>query len=205
MRWFILAVASLALVVLLPADRGVAYPKPEQAEQGRWVVSMQFRPMRMISITDRVTGKKVLYWYLLYTVANDTGQDNVQFNPDFTLLTDTNKLYRDVLDMTAFQAIKARHSNMMLLNPIEVSGPLRAGQGFAKDGVAIFKEIDRDTDAFKVFVSGISDDSRSVVNPITGVKTNLYRTLERSYRQPGDKEEINQDKIFFVGQRYIYR
>ena len=159
----------------------------------------------MITVTDRVTGKRALYWYLLYTVTNDTDEMTVRFSPDFTLLTDTNKVYRDVLDMSVFQVIQKRHRDLMIENPIEIAGPLQQGPGFAKDGVAIFKEIDRKADAFKVFASGLRDDSQSVVNPITGKKTNLYKTMERSYRQPGDARRVDRDRIRFVGQRYIYR
>ncbi len=204
MRKLLLILAALVLVVVLPMDRSIAYPKIEDGEAGRWTLNMQFRPMRMISVTDP-GGKPALYWYVLYTVTNDTDQESVRFNPDFKLLTDTNKIYRDVLDMNAFEAIKRRHKGMMIESPIQIAGPLQRGPGFAKDGVAIFKEIDRKTDAFKVFVSGLSDDSKAVNNPVTGKKTNLYKTLERSYRQPGDRIRVNRDRIFFTGQRYIYR
>jgi hypothetical protein len=205
MRWFMLTLAALAIVVVLPAGRGGAYPKPEENDEGHWTLKIQFRPMRMISVADSVTGKKVLYWYLLYTVTNSTDSDDVQFNPDFTMLTDGNMVYRDVLDSNAFQAIKRKHQDMLLMNPLEISGRIPPGVGFARDGVAIFKDIDRTTDAFKIFVSGISDNSLSVVNPVTGKEAYLFKTLERSYRQPGDSVEVNRDKILFVGERYIYR
>lgn len=206
MRKLLLIPAAVVLLGVLAAGRGAAYPKPEDsAAEDRWTLDIRFRPVRMISVTDRVTGKKVLYWYLLYTVANNTQEQTVRFNPDFTLLTDANQVYRDVLDLTAFEAIKRRHQDMLLENPIEIAGPLHHGEGFAKDGVAIFRDIDRDVDAFKIFVSGISDDVQTVVNPITGEQTSLYKTLERSYQQPGDQREISRDKIYFIGERYIYR
>lgn len=204
MRKLLLILAALTLVAVLPADRGTAYPKIEDGEADRWTLDIQFRPMRMISVIDH-GGKRALYWYVLYTVTNDTDHESVRFNPDFKLLTDANKIYRDVLDMGAFDAIKRRHKDMMLESPIQIAGPLQRGPGFAKDGVAIFKEVARKTDAFKVFVSGLSDDSRVLNNPVTGKKTNLYKTLERSYRQPGDRVRVNRDQIFFTGQRYIYR
>jgi hypothetical protein len=204
-RYLLVSLAAVTLAVMLPMDRCGGYPRPDRNSAGTWRLDRRFRPMRMISVPDPVSKKPMLYWYLIYTVTNDTDQQTVRFNPDFTLLTDKLKVHRDVIDMNAFAAIKRRHKGLLLKSAIEIAGPLQRGVGYAKTGVAIFRGVDRETDSFKVFVSGLSDDSRAVKNPVTGKSTNLYWTLERSYRLPGDKWYIRQDDFIFTGERPIYR
>jgi len=122
------------------------------AQDDLWVVEVQFKPMRLISVevTDPKTKKKTrqLVWYLIYKAINrpldrrpDTSNTRpvnevdpnprTLFVPEFTLVTndkDGTKIYPDVIIPEAQAAIQKRESRRptdpVFKNSVEVVGPL---------------------------------------------------------------------------------
>ncbi len=218
MRGWLLALAILALAAIPGlAGKAAAAPQPSIAPKS-WQLEFEFEDPRRISV--QIPGEKVprTYWYMLYTVSNNSGRD-VQFLPRLEIVTDKLRVVETdaAADPAVFAAIKKLHlrDHPFLLEPLEVMGKLLQGADNAKDSVAIWQDFTGDARQFTVFVGGLSGESVMLPNPaydsakpefITkdlpgGTKTQvpvnpkrfvLYKTLSVAYNLPGDNEARKQ-------------
>ena len=65
----------------------VAGPEPDPASP-HWQLGLSFHDPQRITVQMPGEPEPTTFWYLLFTVTNDTGTD-VQFYPSFRLVTDT--------------------------------------------------------------------------------------------------------------------
>lgn len=149
-----------------------------------WELNFKHGPLERIIFN--VDGKDQTYWYMRYTVTNNSGRD-VLFTPNFQILAETGTFidgYKNVPD-GVFDKIKTLFGNPLLLSPINADGKLLQGDDNAKDAVAIFPALDGNARNFKVFVMGLSGETSEVSNPVTGKPVILQKTLELDYNIPG--------------------
>ncbi len=173
----LLALASTAGVM---ADDDIR-PSPIPVS---WELNFKATPPMRITVD---TGKGgTTYWYVLYTVTNNTHQD-VDFHPAIVRVneiesdltadqakTNPAKASRITTDDAivgihpkVFAAIKKRYANThpFLTSPVEAIGRLLQGRDNARTSVAIFRDPDPRVSKFTIYVSGLSGETKAIPNP----------------------------------------
>ena len=205
MKRNLLASAAIILGLALTATtRLTAAPEPAPIPPtGTWELTFKnFSPERFDTVEN---GKKVTYWYLRYTVTNNTGRA-VLFTPDFELLTDSGQAavaYKGV-DRATYGKIKALWNSKLLESPFEILGRLLEGDDNARDGVAIWANIDGDARFFTILVQGLSNETTTTKNPLTGAEVVLQKTLQLDYKIPGQQIGID-PKPEFKGKKWVMK
>jgi hypothetical protein len=219
------AVGALSLVGLtLAASPNVRQVEPQANVQDPdqintptsklWVLDFRFKDPRIIKVAVPGRGQRVCF-YLWYQVINNTGEPRT-FIPDFELVTqDTNKVYHDQVlprvqdevrkleDPTDYYKIK--NSVTIAAQPIPPSLPNAAPRPVT--GVAIWDDVDPDSNHFAIFVSGLSN-GWSITDPIPPDTKPVVRrkTLQLNFRRTGDRYLQGSNDIRFVPPaQWIYR
>lgn len=187
-----LALAA-ALVAILPT-KSLAKKFPEPSVYPiSWELSFKHGAPRRIIVDVPGTSTPAAYWYITYTVTNNTGAERM-FYPSFELVTADGKRHRGnfAIRQEVFDAIKRRENNRLLETNEKISGQLRQGEDQAKDGVAIWKEPTSSMRNFSIFVGGLSgehvmlkDDDDKPINDSDGQPVILRKTLELDYQLRG--------------------
>jgi hypothetical protein len=146
----------------------------------------------MARIVVNIDGKDVPYWYMRYTVVNNTGKD-ILFAPTFEIVADTGTVQeafkesnnKDNIPSIVFEKIKEQVGNPLLQSPVAVYGKLLQGEDNAKDSVIIFPAFDPEARDFQLFAMGLSGETAEVKNPVTGKSVILQKTLELDLKLPG--------------------
>jgi len=219
------AVGAFSLVGLTlaasPNVRQVA-PEPNVQDPGQintptsklWVFDFRFKDPRLIKVAVPGRGQRLCF-YLWYHVINNTG-DPRTFIPDFELVTqDTNRDYHDQVlprvqdeirrleDPTDYYKIK--NSVTIAAEPIPPSRPNAAPRPVT--GVAIWDDVDPDSNHFAIFVSGLSN-GWSITDPVPPDTKPVVRrkTLQLNFRRTGDRYLEGSNDIRFVPPaQWIYR
>ena len=147
------------------------------------------------------------YWYMVYRVTNPEPRTQ-NFFPIIEVVTaDMRVIPTDMgISPAVFAAIKKRHAQVFpyLVSPNKVLGPLQTGADYARESVAIWRDVDLTSSEFKIYVAGLSGESRLVPNPAydpakpeSGPRTGeraeggnprhftIRKTLEIRYTLPG--------------------
>jgi hypothetical protein len=192
-RRLIASLAALALsaslgLTLLNNTTAYAAPEPSVVPVS-WELNLKHGPVERLFFT--VDGKKKTFWYMRYTVINNTGKD-ILFTPSVELMTDTGQVQEAFKDVPkeVFTRIKELYKNPLLESPNNIVGKLLQGEDNAKDGVVVFGDIDADARDFQIFMSGLSGETAEVKNPTTGKTTVLQKTLVLDYNIPGQAINI---------------
>lgn len=195
----ILAAAALALAA---AARSEPAPKPSTVPLS-WELEFEYKDVRPITLTLPGHKQPQTFWYLLYTVTNRTGGDQI-FVPGFVLFTETGQVLpagRKV-PTTVFKAVQKRHNNPLLEDLAHIAGRILQGEDNAKDGVAIWPDFDPAARKFDVFIGGLSGERAKVALPtpievteegpdgepkkVTRTEVILAKTLGLHYAIPGE-------------------
>jgi len=177
----VVSVAGLAIPSLTP--HALAAPTPSLTPTS-WELTFKHGPLERLMLS--VDGKQKPFWFMRYTVVNNSGRD-VLFTPDFEILADSGDVVHAFKDVpsNAFTKIKEMYKNPLMESPTNIYGKLLQGDDNAKDGVAIFSALDPDSRDFQVFISGLSGETAEVKNPVTDKPVILQKTLELDYNIPG--------------------
>ena len=168
---------------------------------GSWQLDFRFHDLQRIDV--RLPGDRhaTSYWYMLYTVTNNTGRD-VEFYPTFELVTDTMQVVTagDEISPSVYDAIRGRHKKMypFFRTPIDASGKVLQGADNARTSVAVFHDFDANASSLKVFVAGLSGEIERLGNPVYDENQpesaqnrrffTLRKTLAIGYDLPGDPQ-----------------
>lgn len=185
--FLVAALAALVSAAPLPA----VIPGP-----GIWQLDLELHGNPMpVEVTLPGDEKPTRFWYLLYTVTNNTGKD-LTFYPQFDLLSNNLKLMsgnRGILK-PIFEAVRNLYaSTIPLLEPYSmVAGKLLQGQDNARDSLAIFPEFDPNATTVKIFFTGLSNEIVAINHPVDIDKTTnqpkkilLRKTLVLEYQVSG--------------------
>lgn len=162
----LLALLSLCLTPTPPEpEHYITATQPSVAPKS-WELKFRFQDPQPVSVVVPGQREPVRYWYVLYTVENPT-QREVEFYPQFDLVTDTIKAVPSEARVSpeAFQAIKRRTNDPLLLTPEKIIGKIQRGADRARHGVAIFRDFDPKAKGFTIYVSGLSGELKRVKNP----------------------------------------
>ena len=131
------------------------------------------------------------YWYIIYTVVNNTGED-VPFHPDIVRANEietetpdevalkstqaTSSLTIDPAivgpNMRLYESIRSRHAKThpLLVTPVNAIGKLKQGADNAVTSVAIFPELDPKVSRFTIYFGGMSGERIIRPNPLYDAK-----------------------------------
>lgn len=198
-----LAVIAALLVGVLGTSVRAEYPKPSPYPITWEFTFKHSKPERITVETEQ--GRKA-YWYLTYTVINETDQERV-YLPIFQMLTNDGRVIRSDqnIPFAVFEAIKKREKNQFLEPFTQIGGEILLGEEQARDGVAIWEEPGREMGQFSIFVTGLSGESETLkdskgalVKDAEGNPVILRKTLQLKYFVRGDdvlpgEDEVNED------------
>jgi hypothetical protein len=134
-----------------------------------------------------------------FRVTNACDQPVFYF-PQFTLTTETGKLYRNVVDFAAERVAKAR-LHRPLATAVELMGELKPGE--TKEGLAVFPQPDPAADHFELYVGGLTNEYKVVERD--GQSAVLRKVLVVEFYRPGDAYDVYLDKTYTVESRWVWR
>lgn len=147
------------------ASPTTAAPKADEGQE-TWSLDIDYTAPQPILM--KVPGQKApqLFWYFTYTVANDTGEDQM-FTPEIVLYTSTGQIIQAGAGINPFvyQQIKKIHNDPLLLDGLSVTGNLLQGADNAKSGIVVFQNFDPKAAQFDIFFGGLSGDNAVVKLP----------------------------------------
>jgi len=208
-------------VVGLGTGAGRSAPKPSLVPV-TWELDFEYSHPQPITLRLPGQERAQTYWYMLYTITNQTGKDRI-FVPEFVLYTDTGEVLvsGEGVRSSVFQAIQKRHNRPLLLDKESITGRILQGEDNAREGVAIWRDFDPQARGFDVFVGGLSGERVTVKLPapvkvtvmgpagkkVQVVKTEitLVKTLHLQYRLPGEATARDRTKVDPVGKAWVMR
>ncbi|MCB9849521.1 MAG: hypothetical protein H6817_02315 [Phycisphaerales bacterium] len=205
----------VALALCTPA--AFAAPKPSAAVRN-WELDFEFHDLQRIELQLPGDSRPTTYWYLLYTVTNNSGKD-VDFYPSFELVTSSLQVVTagDHISPRVNDAIAARHIKLFpfFRDPTKVAGRLLQGPDNARTSAAVFRNFDPDANALQVFVSGLSGEIVSVPNPVFDPESPesqqnvrffpLRKTFVITYDLPGDVRTRRESPAIRTGTEWVMR
>jgi hypothetical protein len=165
MKRSIVAMILTAMVVMIAVSTARTAPKPA-AVPVSWQLDIHYEDPQPIELTLPGETFPRRYWYVRYTVTNGTGTERI-FVPEFTLYADTGQVLRSGqrVPLSVFKAVKKRHNDPLLKDMTGMTGRLLQGDDNAKDGVAIWEDIDPAAGIFDIFINGLSGETAEVKLP----------------------------------------
>jgi len=202
-------------------DTGKPYPKPLIVPLD-WQFKIELGKFRPIAVKLPDKDAPQVFWYLRYTVTNQSGDDHI-FVPEFVLYTDTGQVIRagKKTPMGVFDKVKKLYNDPLIKPPASMTGKLLQGEDNAKSSVAIWPDFDPNAGQVSIFVGGLSGETASITlpSPITVVQTDwrgrvktvtkdrllLVKTLELQYDIPGEKSARQFLAPRLVKKRWVMR
>ena len=133
----------LACVAWQVSPAGAA-PEPSRAGK-TWDVDFEFHDPARISVTLPGQAEPTTYWYMLFTVTNNTNRE-IDFYPAFSLVTDTLQVVEgnDDVDPRVYQELQAQYKKLypFLVDPTGLYGLLKQGEDNRRTGVIAFRDFD---------------------------------------------------------------
>ncbi len=183
-----------------------------------WELKFSFSDPQRIALTLPGSNQPTTYWYMLYTVENDTDRD-VPFYATAELVTASIQVIKggEQISPTVYDAIKARHkiTHPFMIDPSRVSGTLLQGEDNAKTSMVVFRQFNYEDNAFSIYFSGLSGEIKQQPNPSFDAsqpesKKNprtftLRKTLEIKYELPGDETTRKLAKPIRRERRWVMR
>ncbi len=134
-----------------------------------WELEFEFLDPQRIEVKLPGTERSETYWYVVYTVTNRSGRSR-DFFPTFEIVTENLTVHTTDTGISplVFDAIRERHriTHKYLVAPSKAIGLLRTGADNALESVAIWRDIDLSQNNFRIYVSGLSGETRTLANPI---------------------------------------
>ena len=211
----ILAVAVVGLYAGFGTRSWAAAPQPAIVQHtGQWTLEVRYEHPQQI-VMPWGPGGATRFWYMIVAVTNRTGQD-ADFFPKCDLMTDTFQIVPAGRGVTpaVFEAIKQRHqSRYPLLEPLRgVANRILEGEDNAKDIAIIWQDFDPHALGFKVYLTGLSNETAVVPHPVavdkaTGKPVPVYlrKTLELTYALRGDPALRSSVDVVYKGQGWVMR
>ena len=201
-----------AVIVVLAATAaiGSAAPKPAIVPgPDIWTVEVVFEHPRRITMPGVLNESPRTFWYTILNLTNRSRQD-VEFYPTCDLMTDSFQIIPAVQSTPpeVFERIKRRHqSKYPFLESLEKTDPgILQGIDNAKDIAIIWPDFDPTAKSFKLFISGLSNETAVVKHPLIKDKdVYLRKTLELDYILRSDPAIRSSVKLNYKEKRWVMR
>jgi hypothetical protein len=149
--------ALVAAAAFAPAAPDYPVPSPYPVS---WELKFEHATPHRISVdvNDSIVPKA--YWYMTYTVTNNTDKER-DFYPQMDLLTADGNVHKsdEKVPKKVFEEIKLAVDNKFLEPYTSISGPIRLGPAEARDGVAVWAETLPRMEHFSIFVTGLCGEA----------------------------------------------
>ncbi len=191
-------------------------PDKVNVEGGRlWVLDFKFKDPRLVKVDVPGRGQKVC-WYVWYQVINNTSEPRL-FIPEFELKTrDKDTVHHDQIlpkVQDAIIAIEDPNGYLKIKSTVSISAepiPVTPKNAVprAVTGVAIWDDVDPESNQYDIFIAGLSNGLVEADNPIDpmGPKVIRRKTLDLPFKRLGDKYLQKSEEIRFDGPaKWIYR
>ena len=145
------------------------------------------------------------YWYLTYTVTNNTGLERM-FLPVFEMVSDDGKITRSDKNVptVVVEAIRQSEGNKFLKSSLDVAGEFRLGLDESKFGAAVWPEPLLQMGRFSILVGGINSEYAKATGP-DGKEITLRKTLELNFLVRGDDVYPGEDEVNHKALEWIMR
>ncbi len=201
-------------LLMVAANLCVAAPQPAIVQRpGLWTVEVKFTHPEQLVLPQGGNGP-ARYWYMILTVINRTGQD-VDFYPRSELMTNTFQIVPAGVGVPpiVFEMIKQRHQDRYpFLEPMTgVENRILQGEDNAKDIAIIWREFDPRATAFKVFITGLSNETVAIDHPVAvssdgdPVQVFLRKTIELDYAFRGDPAMRHLAQVVYKDRSWVMR
>ena len=215
------AAAILAAGIVALAAPAHTAPQPSEVPLS-WVLEIDYETPRLIQVLLPGEFKPKTFWYMRYTVINRTGGDRV-FVPEFVLYTDTGQVRRAgrKAPTMVFDAVQKLYNDPLLRDVTAMTGVLLQGEDNAKEGVAIWQDIDPVAGTFDVFIGGLSGETVRIKLPVAvkvekmDAEGNLHmvekdemvlsRTLQLRFAIPGEASGRSTAPIKLIKENWVMR
>lgn len=190
---------ALPLLLLLgpPGEADAARDLRPSPRPVAWELEFRFLDPKRIEVQIPGTNRTETYWYVVYTVSNNTGA-SLRFFPTFQIVTEDLQVFDTDMGISplVFDAIRERHkiTHKYLVDPTRAVDTLLTGEDNARESVAIWRDIDLSQNSFKLYVSGLSGEIRTIPNP--SYRPDQPETAMVRGPDGREREQIGNPKVF---------
>ncbi len=211
---------ALLLICTLPLQdvNGPLGKGPQPAARPiAWELDFSYLSPQRIEVQAPGSSKPETYWYLVYTVTNQSGATQ-RFFPSFQLMTEDLRVFDTDTGISplVFNAIRERHrqTHRYLVHPSLAIGDLLVGDGYARESVAIWRGVDVPGNNFTIFLGGLSGETHLITNrapPSDGGDSpaprhfTLRKSRELRYLLTGSDHARQSAAPMLVSDRWILR
>ena len=151
-----------------------------------WELKIKYHLPERVEVTLPGETTPKTFWYIRYTVTNDTGRE-ILFVPEFQMITDTGQILEGNRKIApeVFTKIKSIYKDPLMESPEAVLGKLLRGEDNARDSVAIFSDVDTNVRDMRFVIAGFSGETAEVINPVTNEKVLLKKSLVLDFELAG--------------------
>jgi hypothetical protein len=178
-----------------------------------WVLNFTFTEPRLITADIPGRGRR-LCWYLKYQVINKTSEPRY-FRPDFELVTlDKPGVYHDQVLPSVQKAIAQIEDplgNLDIMNSVTIANkpiPPSKPDAYPKavHGVAIWDDVNADSNRYSIFVRGLSNGWSLAEVPPDNKQVVRVKTLQLNFKRLGDRYFQHSGEIRWVPPvEWVYR
>ncbi len=158
----------MLLLALGPVEKEVGVGPQPSPNPISWEFQFTFLDPRRIEIQLPDSDRPEVYWYMVYTVTNASRRSQ-RFFPTFQIVTEDLRVVDTDMGISplVFDAIRERHriTHKYMVHPTKSIGALLSGDDNARESVAIWRGVDLTLNNFRIYVAGLSGETRFVVNP----------------------------------------
>lgn len=179
-----------------------------------WAVGITVNALRMISPRSG-PGRGGVYWYLLYTLKNETGADRDLY-VNVTATTDGKKRYADLFLPAVERAAETKEARefwgktdqFRILTERDPTDPkynyftLKANE--EKRCIAVFNRFDPNANQITIHIAGLSGGIQERTRA-DGIRVLIQRLRELSFERPGDEFAVTLDSFRLKDERWIKR
>jgi hypothetical protein len=195
-----------------PLDKDTLFDKEGnfRPDSKVWVLDFVFKAPRLIEVDVPGRGRRIC-WYMWYQVTNNTNEPHF-FVPEFEIVTHDNPknpVFRDQVLPTVQDAISKyedptgtyRIKNSVTIAAEPIPANKKDANPYRTTGVAIWDDIDPDSNNYSVFVTGLSNGWSKDDNGVYRRKT-----LQLNFKKIGDRFDQDSREIKFIAPAtWIYR
>lgn len=194
-----LLLTTVAVVAMAEA------PEPNLAPTS-WELDFKHSKPKVISVRLPGEDERQHFWYMTYTVSNETGEDQY-FVPEFTLVTDSGEVLQGNrrVPPPVIKTIQNYEGNPLLERPTELIGRLLQGPDNARDGMVVWRMPEKNVRNVRIFIAGLSGEIHVVEDPETGEEHTLRKTFMLEYRLPGSGEYMHRKEFLFEDSDWVVR
>lgn len=190
-------------------------PEPSLVDkEGQWTLDIQYEHPRLISLTVPGSSQPQRYWYLIFSLTNNTDQE-IPFYPSAELVTDTFQVIPSGcrVQKLLYEEVKRRHrGSYPFLECLDFTDlMIRKGADNKRDFVLFWPDFDPKADQVQFFLGGLSNETVAVDHPTrvdergNPVRVYLQKTLQLSYTIGVDPRLRSRASLNFESQSWVMR